>query len=204
MIKLIKKYFSSEKNTHPFSFRGNVHIVERNGGVVEVHPTAFLNSLQIGYHVGMPFETTLIADAQGALIKVGENCRIHGTYVHAWRKVHIGRNVLIAAGTNIVDSNGHSSAVRYSRFRQYFKDEPKPIIIGDYVWIGMNSMILKGVEIGECAIVAAGSVVKDSVPAFAVVEGNPARIIRMLDPEEALEGSCPLEDLSREKGFYKY
>lgn len=187
-----------------FSAKGSVHLVERNGGLIEVHATALLNSKQEGYHVGMPFETTLIADAPGAVIKVGEFCRIHGTYIHAWDSIVIGNHVLIAAGTNIVDANGHSSDVRYARFRQNFKDVPKGIVISDYVWIGMNTIILKGVEIGECAIVSAGSVVKESIPPFAVVEGNPAKVVRMLNPEKALEASYNLDKLRLEDGFYQY
>lgn len=188
----------------PCRTQGKVNIIGRNGGIVEVHPTVLLNSRQDGYHVGMPFETTLIADAPGALIRVGEGCRIHGAYIHAWDRIEIGKNVLIAAGTNIVDSNGHSADAKFARYRQFIKDEPRCIKIGDYVWIGMNAMILKGVEIGECSIVAAGAVVKDSVPPFTVVEGNPAKMIRKINPNDCLPEGYPLENLAQEKGFYKY
>ena len=184
--------------------RGKVNLVERHGGRIEVHPTTLLNSQQEGYHVGMPFETTLLADAPGAIIRIGQHCRIHGTYVHAWDHVFIGNHVLIAAGTTIVDANGHTSEVRFARFRQHFQDKPKGITIADHVWIGMNTIILKGVEIGECAIISAGAVVKESVPPFAIVEGNPGRVVRILDPEQALPPAFPLEELSREAGFYRY
>ena len=111
---------------------------------------------------------------------------------------------MIAAGTNIVDSNGHSTNIRYARFRRNFRDKPKPIYIADFVWIGMNCSILKGVEIGECAIISAGSVVKESVPPFSVVEGNPAKVIHVYDSEEALEETYPLEKLALEEGYYNY
>lgn len=204
MIKKLKSFFYKEEETMSCRTQGRVNIIGRNGGIVDVHPTVLLNSRQEGYHVGMPFETTLIADAPGALIRIGEGCRIHGAYIHAWDSIEIGRNVLIAAGTNIVDSNGHSADVKFARYRQFIKDEPRCIKIGDYVWIGMNAMILKGVEIGECSIVAAGAVVKVSVPPFTVVEGNPAKIIRKINSEECLPEGYPLEILAQEKGFYKY
>jgi acetyltransferase-like isoleucine patch superfamily enzyme len=203
-MQLLRTLKSEKQKVLPCGNQGRVNLIERHGGCIEVHATALLNSQQDGYHVGMPFETTLIADAPGAKIKVGEFCRIHGTYIHAWGSIIIGRHVLIAAGTNIIDSNGHSSDVRYARFRQNFRDVPRAITIGDYVWIGMNAMVLKGVEIGDCAIVAAGSVVKESVPPFAVVEGNPAKIVRMLDQDKALESGYPLEKLSLENGFFRY
>lgn len=53
-----------------------------------------------------------------------------------------------------------------------------PIIIEDDVWIGMNSLILSGVRIGQGAVVAAGSVVTKDIPAYSIVGGNPAKIIR--------------------------
>ena len=58
--------------------------------------------------------------------------------------------------------------------------EYKPITIGDDVWIGCNSIILKGVKIGNGSIVAAGSVVTKSVPPFSLVAGNPAKIVKEL------------------------
>ncbi|MDF1579416.1 MAG: acyltransferase [Desulfuromonadales bacterium] len=209
MLDRLKRLLGGQQKTattseYPCRTQGRVHLLERHGGRIEVDPSAFLNSLQEGYHVGMPFETTLIADAPEALIRIGEGCRIHGVYIHAWERVTLGKKVLVAAGTTIVDSNGHSTNIRHARFRQNFKDQAKPINIGDYVWIGMNSLIFKGVEIGECAIVSAGSVVKDSVPAFSVVEGNPARVVHVYDPNEALPADYPLEKLSSEKGFFIY
>jgi acetyltransferase-like isoleucine patch superfamily enzyme len=188
----------------PCRVQGPVHLVARNGGALDIHPTVLLNSLRDGYHVGMPFDTTLIADRAGAVIRIGEGCRIHGSYIHAWEHVLIGKSVLIAAGTNIVDSNGHSGAVRHARFRQHFQDRPKGIRIGDYAWIGMNATILKGSDIGECAIVAAGSVVRGVVPPFSVVEGNPARVVRQFDPADALEASHPMDELRHEDGFFSY
>lgn len=204
MFSLFKKHPSEVFEAPLCQIQGKVNLLEKNGGIIEVHPSVLLNSMQEGYHVGMPFETTLLADAEGAIICIGENSRIHGTYIHAWKRVEIGRNVLIAAGTSIVDSNGHSSNVRYARYRQNFKDTPQDVVIRDYVWIGMNCSILKGVTIGECAVVSAGSVVKESIPAFAVVEGNPAKVVCQLDPKEALEENYPLDKLRKEDGFYCY
>lgn len=189
---------------YPFRTRGEVTVIAKNGGTIEVHPTALLNSVPTGYHVGMPFATTLLVDRPGAFIRIGAECRIHGTYIHAWRGITIGRGVLIAAGTNIVDAHGHSTDVRYARFRRYFSDRPAEIRIDDYAWIGMNCTILKGVHVGECAIVASGSVVREDVPPFSVVEGVPARIVRRFRPEDALPESYPREKLSGEDGYYEY
>lgn len=56
--------------------------------------------------------------------------------------------------------------------------EAKPVTVGDDVWIGQRALILPGVSIGTGAIVAAGSVVTRDVPPFAVVAGNPAKVIK--------------------------
>ena len=60
-----------------------------------------------------------------------------------------------------------------------FDANPKgDIIVGDDVWIGYRSTILSGVEIGQGAIIAAGSVVTKNVPPYAIIGGNPAKVIR--------------------------
>ena len=60
----------------------------------------------------------------------------------------------------------------------------RPISIKNKAWIGFNSIILKGVTIGEGAIVGAGSVVTKDVPPYTIVAGNPARIIREIPEHE--------------------
>lgn len=67
----------------------------------------------------------------------------------------------------------------------------------------MNCIILKGVEIGECSIISAGSVVKDDIPAFSIAEGNPARVVRRFAPEDALPENFPIENLKLERGYYE-
>ncbi|MBQ0004011.1 MAG: hypothetical protein KBT21_10810 [Treponema sp.] len=58
--------------------------------------------------------------------------------------------------------------------------DPKPIKIEDDVWIGCNSIILRGITIGKASIVAAGSVVTKDVPPYTIVAGNPAKVIKKI------------------------
>lgn len=117
---------------------------------------------------------------------IGENSNI-------WSQdsVIIKNYVLISHNVNIIDTNSHElnaneRAVSIKKFLEI--GHPKvddniqtlPIIIEDKVWISFNAIILKGVTIGEGAIVAAGAVVTKNVPAYTLVAGNPAKIIKYI------------------------
>ena len=79
----------------------------------------------------------------------------------------IGNNVSISEGVKIVTASHSISSKSFDLVK-------KPVVIRDYVWICINAIILPGVEIGEGAVVAAGSVVTRNVPPYTVVAGNPA------------------------------
>lgn len=131
-------------------------------------------------------------------IIVGNHSYIGASTFISHNMIEIGNNVTIAWGCTIYDHDSHS--VNYLDRRKDIDDElkdiadnnsfiknknwsvvnTKPIIIKDDVWIGMNCIILKGVTIGEGAIIGAGSVVTRDVPAWTVVAGNPARIIKKI------------------------
>ena len=102
--------------------------------------------------------------------RIGPGLRIeHGQALVVNDKTVFGRNVMIRNSTTI--GNKLLRDGTYSRGP----------VIGDYVDIGANSVILGEVRIGDRAMIGAGSVVVKDVPANAVVAGNPARVLRMLD-----------------------
>lgn len=106
-----------------------------------------------------------------SVIKIGDGSYIGDrTEIHAGEGVTIGNGVLIAWDCNITDRD-------YHKFESE-KEKIRPIVIEDHVWIGLGCTVLKGVTIGEGAVVAAGSVVTHDVPARALVGGNPARVIK--------------------------
>jgi acetyltransferase-like isoleucine patch superfamily enzyme len=86
-----------------------------------------------------------------------------------------GDDVLVGPNTTIVTTNYRYDRVGVPVNRQ--GTVSRGVTIGDRVWIGANCVILDGVSIGEDAIVTAGSVVSNDVPARAIVQGNPARTI---------------------------
>ena len=150
------------------------------GTAILVGNNVYLRSDSEGYHTGMPFPTTLLVDVKGGSINIGDNCRLNGAYIHAQKSISIGKNCLIAAGVNIIDSNGH---IVMSGNRTIGRDNPKEIVIGDNVWIGLNSTILKGSILGNNSVISAGSVVKGIFPDNSLIQGNPAQVVSILPIE---------------------
>ncbi len=115
----------------------------------------------------------------GAKIVIGDGVGITGSQICATKSIEIGDRVLIGANCIIVDTDFHPVD---PELRKLDPSQGKScaIVIEDDVFIGMNSMILKGVHIGKGSCIGAGSVVTKSVPAGVVVAGNPARVIRKI------------------------
>lgn len=88
---------------------------------------------------------------------------------------HSGSNLKIMLGSHDFD---HGSAIPYGR-----EETTKQVNIGDFVWIGQDVTICGNVNIGEGAIVAIGSLVVKDVPPFAIVGGNPDKLIKYRDME---------------------
>ena len=150
----------------------------RNGGSLVVGNKVTLNSRNKGYHINMHSPVKLFADREGAVIRIGDQTRIHGSCIHAYESVRIGSNCLIAANCQIFDCNGHDLSFSDPVNRINTTGTSKPVNIMDNVWIGADSIILPGVTIGEGAVIAAHSVVTKDVPALVVAGGNPAQIIK--------------------------
>jgi acetyltransferase-like isoleucine patch superfamily enzyme len=118
----------------------------------------------------------LLTFRHGGQIDIGQWCYVgEGTKIWSAEKIRIGNRVLIAHNVNIHDTNSHplNAQERHRHFVEIAqKGHPAAIStikssavrIGDDAWIGFNSIILKGVTIGEGSIVAAGSIVDKDVP----------------------------------------
>ncbi len=146
-------------------------------------------SIEIG--LGSIFDGLISFDRENARVRIGQRTFIGQAHIVAAELIEIGNDVMISWGATIVDHNSHALNAR-DRLRDVVawgageKDWSNvmisPVKINDNAWIGFNAIILRGVSIGRGAIVAAGSVVKDDVPDYAVVMGNPARIIQSTEP----------------------
>ena len=113
--------------------------------------------------------TELYAD-KGASILIGDNVTINeGSIISAQQLIEIGDESIIA-GAIIYDTDWHGIDGE--------KTKTAPVHIGKHVWIGMRTIILKGVTIGDNSIVGAGSIVTEDVAANTIVAGNPAKQIK--------------------------
>lgn len=135
----------------------------------------------------------VVFERQNVMLSVGDRCFIGNGVISVAESVEIGNDVLISWGVAITDHNSHS--MKFSERQQDVRDwrssvknwagvKVGKVVIQDKAWIGFNTIVLKGVTVGEGAIVGAGSVVSKDVPPFTVVAGNPARVIRELGPDE--------------------
>src|SRR5690554_5353901 len=152
----------------------------KNNSMLYIGNNVMLNSSNYKYHLNMFSGIKILADGENSEIHIGDNTRIHGSCIHAKSKIYIGKNCLIAANCQIIDSNGHETLMERPQDRIFSMDKPREIIIEDNVWIGANCIILKGVKIGSGSIIAAGSVVVNDIPCNAISRGNPAVVIREL------------------------
>lgn len=116
---------------------------------------------------------------ESAIIKIGEDCGFTGTTIVAAERIEIGDRVQVGANCTIVDTDFHPLTPE-GRQANMAAGRYRSVIIQDDVFIGMNSLILKGVVIGEGSVIGAGSVVARNVPPRTIVAGNPARIVREL------------------------
>ena len=130
-------------------------------------------AIELGYKVQLHRYSKISAwgTDKVATVKIGDNVAIGDrTEIHAGDCVTIGDGSIISWDCCIMD-------------RDYHKIESetevlKPVTIGKNVWIGCHCLILKGVTVGDGAVVAAGSVVTSDVPPKTIVGGNPARILK--------------------------
>jgi acetyltransferase-like isoleucine patch superfamily enzyme len=151
---------------------------------------------------------TVIFEHENGKVSIGDRVYIGDSKIICKNKITFESDILVAWGVTFYDHNSHSLDYskrqkdiiqvledfrhhngNYSMNKDWNDVDFKPINIKSNVWIGFDAVIMKGVTIGEGAIVAACSVVTKDVPPFTVVAGNPAKVIKYLDKNESKEDS---------------
>lgn len=125
---------------------------------------------------------TLTNDIRGGTIKIGDYCLISpGVRISAAQSIQIGDNVMLAANVYVSDSDWHGIYNRIRPFRC-----TKPVTIENNVWLGERVIVNKGVTIGENSVIGAGAVVTKNIPANVIAAGNPARVIKTINPNRRM------------------
>lgn len=135
-----------------------------------------INSNFLSNLIGLYQRTIIIARGEGE-IRIGNHVGISGTTLYARELIEVGDDTVIGANTKIFDNDFHSLDPEERRNDVYDTLVTRPVYIGKNVFIGCNSIILKGTTIGDNCIVGAGSVVHGTFPDGVTIAGNPAKII---------------------------
>jgi maltose O-acetyltransferase len=118
----------------------------------------------------------------GQYIEIGDNAGIGVNCII--RRAIIGRNVMMGPDVVFVNQN-HNFSDPDKPLQEQGYAESEPVVIGDNTWIGTRVIILPGCRIGKNAIIGAGAVVTKDIPDYAIMAGNPARIIKFRkDPRQ--------------------
>ena len=182
----------------------------REGAEKNAERDAYANKLfQEAVHIGMELNTKYhtpeeLREIMGRLIgkQVDRSFRMFPPfYTDFGKNITIGKDVFINSGCHFQDQGGieigdgaligHNVVLATINHdlnpKENRKNHYAAIKIGAHVWIGSNATILPGVTIGDYAVVAAGAVVTQDVPAMTVVGGVPARVLKTIQEEECYE-----------------
>lgn len=174
------KYKNKLSAKGPIRILGSLPVFKLPGNSkINLGEKVVLNSDKNNTNTALTFNCTLVCGLKG-LINIGDGTMLNGVSITSYEKVNIGSNCQIASSTLISDTDFHpiSAIERYKESMGAKIDHnivnKKEINIGNNVWVGWGSIILKGVTIGDNSIIAAGSVVVNDIPANVIAAGNPA------------------------------
>jgi acetyltransferase-like isoleucine patch superfamily enzyme len=145
------------------------------------------NRLRVGD--GSIIHANITFEENGGDIRIGSRTFVGRSSLVCYRNIVIGDDVIMSWGITVVDHDSHNIEweKRKNDVREWARDRKDwshvahaPVVIGNKAWIGFNVSILKGVTIGEGAVIGACSVVTRDVPSYSLAVGNPARVIRTL------------------------
>jgi acetyltransferase-like isoleucine patch superfamily enzyme len=196
--KLIKKFANGlRKIANKIDKDSNLDFFNEN---IVIHPSSKIpqnkitlrKNCSVTVNENSQVDGSIFFDKENARVSIGKRSFVNAMIVSA-NGIEIGDDVMIAWGTIIVDHNSHSisfserseDVINWLEGKKDWTNvKIAPVKIYNKVWIGFNCIILKGVTIGEGSVVGAGSVVTKDVPAWTIVAGNPARIIREIPENE--------------------
>lgn len=153
---------------------------------LQVHPSGTLScgnhvvfrSSEASNSIGIK-QRCFLSVGRDAELTIGDHCGFSGSVINALLSVKIGDRVLLGANVTISDSDRHPIDARQRALGA--GGRCVAVTIGNDVWIGMNTIILKGSTIGDNVVIGANSVVSGHIPSNCIAIGSPAKVVKMLE-----------------------
>ncbi|WP_207495271.1 acyltransferase [Aridibaculum aurantiacum] len=155
----------------------------KNEGLFIIGKNVLFNGSSSSNLVGL-YKGCTVAVSKGAKLIIGDNSGFSGVSIYCSTEITIGQYVNCGGNVCIWDTDFHPLQKDSRRLHVLSEIQTSPVKICDDVFIGANSIILKGVQVGEGAIIGAGSVVTRDVPANEIWAGNPAKFIKKVNLED--------------------
>lgn len=143
------------------------------GSRINIGDNCSFNSSRNSNLIGIDRKCYVSTLSKQATIIIENYCGFSGTVIAAHTEIIIKRNTKCGANTLITDTDWHLDDNRAG--------EPKPVIIGENVWLGEGVKVLKGVTIGDNTVIGAGSIVTKSIPSNVIAAGNPCKVIKQIN-----------------------
>lgn len=152
------------------SFRGNMLVFKGAGSTIYIGDYCTFNSSSLYNFRGVNHKCILQTDSWSGHISIGHHCGFSGVSIVSSVDVTLGNYVMCGTNVMIGDRNDHED--RYPEW------PPKPVHIGNNVWIGMNSIVMRGVTIGDNVVIGANSLVTKDIPSNTIAAGAPCKVIK--------------------------
>jgi len=161
---------------------GQVFLIRYPGSLISIGNNTSIISSSFRCTMSSLFSPTRLRTlSRSARIIIADNVGLNGTSILARSCcVSIGEGTMIGPNVTIMDSDGHAIWPPENRSHNPGMENDRDVTIGKNVWIGTQSLILKGVTVGDNSVIAAGSVVTKDIPSNTLAGGVPARVIRNL------------------------
>lgn len=157
-------------------------IFNKKGANIMIGDNCLIKSSFLSNLVGLYSRTIIVTRVEGASILIGNNVGISGATIYARQGITIGDNSNIGGNTKILDNDFHPLDPQARIRDDKSQIGTVPIFIGKNCFIGCNALILKGTYLGDNCVVGAGAVVSGKFEDNCVIAGNPAKVIRKIEP----------------------
>lgn len=161
--------------------KGMPVILGKKGSNITFGDNVTIKSSFLSNLIGLYSRTIIVTRTKDSKVIIGNNVGISGATIYARNSIEIGDNTLIGGNAKILDNDFHPIEIEARNNDIKEKILSKPIKIGKNCFVGCNSIILKGTELGDGCVVGAGAVVSGKFEPNSVIAGNPAKVVKKVN-----------------------